>query len=133
MKYLLDTNTCIRFINGRAPRIREHFLALDRQDIVVSSITKAELYFGSAKSQTPEQSRAKQEAFLNGLNSIPFDDNAALIYGPLRAMLERSGTPIGQLDSLIAAIAITHSLILVTHNTREFARIPNLRLEDWEI
>jgi tRNA(fMet)-specific endonuclease VapC len=56
-----------------------------------------------------------------------------MIYGPLRAALERSGTPVGQLDSLIAAIAITHNLILVTHNTREFARIPNLRLEDWEI
>jgi tRNA(fMet)-specific endonuclease VapC len=61
MKYLLDTNTCIRFINGRAPRIREHFLTVDRQDIVVSSITKAELFFGSAKSQTPEQSRANKK------------------------------------------------------------------------
>lgn len=132
MNYLLDTNTCIRFINGRAPNIRDRFLSVDRQDIAVSSITKAEMYFGSTKSQFPEISRSKQDRFLNGLTTISFDDAAADVYGPIRASLEKSGTPMGQLDTLIAAVAIAHNLILVTHNTREFARITSLRIEDWE-
>lgn len=132
MRYLLDTNACIRYINGRAPKLRERFLTVGDGDIAVCSITKAELFYGSAKSQTPEISRAKQDRFLRRLVSLPFDDAAADIYGYLRLNLERQGTPIGRYDMLIASVALVHDLILVTHNVREFARITGLRIEDWE-
>ncbi|MBL8161158.1 MAG: type II toxin-antitoxin system VapC family toxin [Anaerolineae bacterium] len=133
MKYLLDTNACIRYINGRSPQLRLKLSNTPRRDIAVSSITKAELFYGSAKSQTPERSLQKQLEFLETVTSIPFDDLAAVAYGPLRAELERIGSPIGQHDMLIASIAFANNLILVTHNTSEFERIAALQLEDWEI
>lgn len=132
MKYLLDTNACIRFINGRAPRLRAKMATISRSEIAVSIISKAELYYGSAKSQTPERSREKQVEFLQTIATLPFDEMSAVEYGRLRRNLEVAGTPIGGNDMLIAASAIAHQLILVTHNIAEFARIPNLQLEDWE-
>jgi tRNA(fMet)-specific endonuclease VapC len=105
---------------------------LSPDDIAVCSIVKAELFAGAAKSNTPEKILAKQQVFLNNFISLPFDDQAAAIYGPMRARLEKSGTPIGPLDMLIAAIALANNLILVTHNTAEFGRIQNLKIEDWE-
>ena len=133
MKYLLDTNTCIRYINGRAPRVRDQVNSKSSSDIVISSITKGEMYFGSSKSQTPERSRAKQDDFLRQFESIPFDDDAAEEYGSIRAYLEKRGSPIGKHDILIAAIARAKGLIVVTHNIREFKRIPGLNVEDWEV
>lgn len=133
MIYLLDTNTCIRFINGRSPQLRGRLLSVNEDDIVISAVTKAEMFYGSAKSQTPQQSRAKQYEFFKRFASVNFDDTAALVYGSMRAALERVGTPIGQHDMLIAAIALSRNLILVTHNTREFSRVTGLRLEDWEV
>lgn len=133
MKYLLDTNTCIRFINGRAPQIRVHMAAVQDSDIAVSAITKGEMFAGSAKSQTPQRSRAKQDVFFARFVSLPFDDQAADEFAQIRAHLEKSGTPIGPYDMQIAAIARVHVLIVVTHNTKEFGRVPNLMLEDWEV
>ena len=133
MRYLLDTNTCIRYINGRAPRIRDHVRSKSYSDIVVSAITKGEMYYGSSKSQEPEHSRAKQDDFLRQFDSLPFDDDAAEEYGSIRAYLEKQGQPIGKHDMLIAAIARAQGLIVVTHNTREFDRIPGLNVEDWEV
>lgn len=132
MKYSLDTNTCIRAINGRAAQVRTRLLQVSASEIVVCSIVRSELFYGSAKSQTPERSRQKQDLFLQPFASLPFDDAAADAYGKIRSTLERAGTPIGPLDMQIAAIAVTHDLILITHNTREFARIPGLKYEDWE-
>lgn len=132
MRYLLDTNACISYMNGQAPGLREIFHSKASSDIVVSSITKAELYFGSQKSQARERSRAEQEVFFQHIDSLPFDDNAAEEYGSIRAYLERRGTPIGPHDMLIAAIARANGLIVVTHNTKEFSRIPGLNIEDWE-
>ena len=77
MRFLLDTNTCIRYINGRAPRIRDNVDSKSYSDIVVSSITKGEMFYGSTKSQVPERSRAKQDDFLRHFESLPFDDDAA--------------------------------------------------------
>jgi tRNA(fMet)-specific endonuclease VapC len=102
-------------------------------DVGVSIITKAELYFGSAKSQTPERSRQKQLEFLQTIQSISFDEVAAIVYGDVRAYLDKQGTPIGGNDLLIAATALASELILVTHNTYEFRRVPGLKLEDWEV
>lgn len=133
MKYLLDTNACIRYINGRAPKLRTKLSLVNFQDVAVSTITKAELFYGSAKSQTPEQSLKAQLEFLTGVQSVAFDDAAAGKYGELRANLERRGTPIGQHDMLIAAIALANGLTLITHNVNEFSRIDDLEVEDWEI
>lgn len=133
MKYLLDTNVCIRYLNGRVPQVRARLLALDKQDIAISIITKAELYYGSAKSQTPTRSRERQDLFLGWFTLLPFDDVAVEQYAVLRVALEQQGTPISHPDMQIAAIAIANNLILVTHNTTEFSRIRGLKLADWEI
>jgi tRNA(fMet)-specific endonuclease VapC len=132
MRYLLDTNTCIRYLNGRAPNIRTKVLAISHKDIAISTITMAEMLYGSAKSQTPDTSRAKQQKFFDRFAQLPFDAASASQYGRIRAALEKSGTPIGQLDLLIAAIALARGLILVTHNTREFQRVDGLVINDWE-
>lgn len=133
MKYSLDTNTCIRYINGRSPKVRTKLPTIPAQEIIVCSIVRTELFWGSAKSQTPAASRAKQVRFLRPYSTLAFDDAAANVYGSMRAALEHAGTPIGPNDMLIAAIALAHNLILVTHNTREFGRVAGLKLEDWEI
>lgn len=130
--YSLDTNTCIRAINGRAPQVRRQLLQVPASEIVVCSIVRSELFYGAAKSQTPTRTREKQDYFLKSFASLPFDDTAANAYATIRATLEKAGTPIGPLDMQIAAIAIAHNLILITHNTREFSRIPSLNYQDWE-
>ena len=132
MKYLLDTNTCIRFINGRAPQIRQKMLMIDDADIGMSTIVQAEMFAGSAKSQTPERSRQIQQEFFKRFTIVPFDEKSAMVYGDIRASLEIQGIPIGGNDMLIAATAIANDLILVSHNIREFGRVAGLTIEDWE-
>lgn len=133
MMYLLDTNVCIRFINGRSQTLRENFRTHKRSQMRVSIISKAELYYGSAKSITPDLSRQKQQLFLNGIKTLLFDEAAALAYADIRADLERRGQVIGELDMMIAATALSKDLTLVTHNIREFSRVSALRLIDWEV
>ncbi|MBZ0278790.1 MAG: type II toxin-antitoxin system VapC family toxin [Anaerolineae bacterium] len=133
MKYLLDTNTCIRYINGRAPQIRDHMRSIADADIAISTVTQGEMYAGSVKSQTPQHSRAKQDAFFIRFAKLAFDEAAANEFGRIRAYLEQAGTPIGPYDMQIAAIAVVHDLVIVTHNTREFGRVPGLKVEDWEV
>lgn len=132
MKYLLDTNTCIRYINGRSAKIRAKLPTIPRADVSVSIISKAELFYGSAKSQTPKQSRQKQLEFLQTVQTVLFGEEAALIYGDIRAYLSAKGIIIGANDLLIAATALAYDLIVVSHNTRELRRVPNLKIEDWE-
>jgi tRNA(fMet)-specific endonuclease VapC len=132
MKYLLDTNTCIRYMNGRSEAIRHKLPTIPARDIVVCSIVRAELAFGVAKSQTPTASAAKLQRFLRPYATLPFDDAAAGRFGQIRAALETAGTPIGPYDMQIAAIALVHGLTVVTHNVREFGRIAGLTIEDWE-
>ena len=133
MKYLLDTNTCIRYINGRAPQIWQKLSLVSDKEIIVCAITRAEMAYGVAKSQHPELSFRKQFGFLSRFESLPFDDACAKQFGILRAQLELAGTPIGAYDMQIAAIALEHGLIVVTHNTREFGRVSGLQVEDWEM
>lgn len=133
MKYLLDTNTCIRHLNQRSKAVTDHLHQLAETDVAVCSVVKAELYFGAMKSQSPQTTLPKQQAFVERFVSLAFDDAAALIYGRIRAELERAGTPIGPNDLLIASIALANGLILVTHNTQEFSRITGLQTEDWEL
>ena len=130
MKYLLDTNTCVYALK-RAPRVLERMRALTPDDVAVSSVTLAELWFGARKSGRPEKTRASVDAFLLPLAILDFDAKAAEEYAEFRLHLESAGTPIGERDLLIASTAAAHGLTVVTHNTREFARIPDLGVEDW--
>ena len=129
---MLDTNTCIRYLNGRSPAVKAKLAIFSDNDIAVYSVVKAELYFGAVPSNNPAQARTRQDAFLSRFVSIPFDDGAADAYGDVRAVLTRSGQLIGPNDLLIASIALSRQLCLVTHNVAEFSRVPNLRIEDWE-
>lgn len=97
------------------------------------SVVRAELFYGSAKSQTPFASRQKQLRFLEPYRTLTFDDESAVIYGELRAILDLAGTPIGLHDLQIASIALQHQLTVVTHNIGEFQRVPNLKIENWEV
>lgn len=133
LKYLLDTNACIRYISGRSVPLRDKMIATPVVEIAVCSIVKAEMFYGSMKSQKPIESLKEQNKFLRRFDSLPFDDDAALIFGEIRAELAKKGTPIGSYDMQIAAIAVANDLTLVTHNTNEFSRISRLQIEDWEI
>ncbi|MFZ1754029.1 MAG: type II toxin-antitoxin system VapC family toxin [Caldilineaceae bacterium] len=119
-------------LNGRAPGVLQQLQALQPNDIVVCSVVKAELVYGAQRSHDPQRSLAVQRQFLLPYRSLPFDDAAADIAGLLRAQLAQVGTPIGPHDLQIAAIALAHGCTLVTHNTREFSRVPDLLLADWE-
>ena len=132
MKYLLDTNTCVRYLNGRSPEVFQHLNATPESDVCVCSIVKLELRYGALRSEYVEKTLAQQEKFLNRYKSLPFDDGAHVFAAKIRADLARAGTPIGPYDLLIAAIALANNLIVVTHNTAEFGRVIGLQLEDWE-
>ncbi len=132
MNYLLDTNVCIGYLNGRNPAVRNRILRVSPPQIFVCAVVKAELFAGALKSQFPVRTLERQSKFLGLFSSLPFDDAAAEHYGRIRSYLEVRGEPIGPYDLQIASIAITHGLILVTGNSREFSRIPSLSVENWE-
>lgn len=132
MKYLLDTNTCVRFLNQRSKAVISRLERESSAEIAVCLIVKAELFFGSMRSGRVEKNLATQHEFLARFKSLPFDDTAAEVYGSIRAKLAAAGTPIGPNDMLIAAIALANNLILVTHNAAEFGRVEGLKIEDWE-
>ncbi|MBM4464946.1 MAG: type II toxin-antitoxin system VapC family toxin [Chloroflexi bacterium] len=131
MKYLLDTNICIYVIKKKPPQVLQQFRSHFVGDIGVSSITVAELQYGVQKSQYPEQNQRALEQFLVPLVIVGFDEQAAAMYGKIRAALEAQGTPIGALDMLIAAHALSLGVTLVTNNIREFSRVPELQLANW--
>ncbi len=131
MRYLLDTNICIYLIKSRSAALLAHFSACEVGEIGISAITVAELCFGVEKSQYPDRNRAALEQFLLPLLVVAFDWRAAEAYGRLRTTLETQGTPIGALDTLIAAQAVSLDVTLVTNNVREFSRVPGLRWENW--
>ena len=127
---LLDTNICIHVINAKPPAVLERFRQYRMGEIGLCSVVAAELAYGVAKSGSARNRQALQ-MFLAPLIILPFDDAAVWAYGNLRAELERKGTPIGALDTMIAAHALSQQSTLVTNNTREFARVPGLALENW--
>ncbi len=132
MIYLLDTNTCIRYLNAQSNSIRRRFESLPAENLAVCSVVRAELIFGAMKSGRVLANLERMKVFLSGLTSFPFDDLAADIYGQIRADLKAKGTPIGPNDLLIAAIAQAQGATLVTHNVKEFKRVEGLVYEDWE-
>jgi len=133
MKYMLDTNICVGIIRNKAPQVVHKLARIAITDVTLSSITVAELQFGVEKSTRPDQNQQALDQFLVPLTILDFDYNAALTYGQIGAYLEAQGTPIGSLDTLIAAQALSQSLTLVTNNTKEFSRVPGLAIEDWTV
>lgn len=131
MKYMLDTNICIFVIKHKPESVIKRFMEHDPSDICISSITYAELVHGVEKSQAKEKNRIALTLLLSKIQIVPFDSVAAQVYGVVKADLQRQGTPIGPLDTLIASHAKALDLTLVTNNTREFMRVEELKLEDW--
>ena len=127
---LLDTNICIYIINTRPPEVLARFRRYRLGEIGLSSVAAAELAYGVAKSRS-ERNRKALEMFLAPLEILPFDEPAVWAYGKLRAALEARGQPIGSLDTMIAAHALSIDAVLATNNTREFSRVEGLRLENW--
>ena len=133
MMYFIDTNTCIYFLNGKFPSVREKFLSLSPKNIKIASVVKAELLLGGYKSNSREQTLQKVEKFLKPFEIVPFSDEMTAEYAHIRSELERAGKTIGGNDYFIAAIVRNKNGILVTHNVDEFSRINNLKIEDWGV
>jgi tRNA(fMet)-specific endonuclease VapC len=131
MKYMLDTNICIYIIKRKPQTVIERFLQTEISQIGISSITLSELLFGVSKSSKPDQNKIALAQFIAPPEILPYDDQAAQCYGDLRAYLERQGKPIGSLDMLIAAHALSINGTLVTNNEKEFIRILDLKIENW--
>jgi tRNA(fMet)-specific endonuclease VapC len=129
--FLLDTDTLIYILKRRPPAVAARFEKLSPEEVAVSALSMAELTFGAEKSERTARSRRAVERVANVLPVLPFDVDAARAYGRLRRHLERRGTPIGALDTLIAAHALALRATLVTKNTRGFARVPGLKVENW--
>ena len=126
MNHLLDTCICIDMIRGRIPDLVERIRNLD---LAISSITLAELEYGVHRSSNPPQNASALRRFCAGVVIYPFDNQAASVYGRIRAELASAGTPIGPLDTLIAAHAIALDAVLITNNVAEFRRVKGLRME----
>lgn len=131
MKLMLDTNICIYLIKQQPPSVLERFLSHPVGDIGISSITVAELDYGASKSRQASKNRMALDHFIAPLDVAAFDREAASVYGRIRAALEQKGTPIGAMDLLIAAHAISLGVPLVTNNAREFRRVSGLKVENW--
>jgi tRNA(fMet)-specific endonuclease VapC len=131
MRIMLDTDTCITIIRQQHPRLLEKITSFPAGEIGLSSVTVAELHYGVEHSQHRDRNRAALAQFLLPFDIADFDSAAAQIYGRIRAELESSGTPIGGLDTLIAAHALALQAMLVTHNLSEFQRVQGLKVESW--
>ncbi|MEZ5533974.1 MAG: PIN domain-containing protein [Steroidobacteraceae bacterium] len=131
MRWLLDTDTVIALLRGSSPRLDRRVNSRPVGQIGLSSITLAELHFGVARSSRPRENANALTAFLESFVTAPFDTAAASAYGPVRRRLSAGGTPIGPLDTLIAAHALALAAVLVTRNVREFRRVGGLRVENW--
>jgi tRNA(fMet)-specific endonuclease VapC len=134
MKYLLDTNACVQCLRKKGnPLVPQRLGTHPPADVVLCAPVTAELYHGAAISANPAANRAQVDAFVRRFTVLPFDDAAADVYAQVRASLAAQGLPIGLFDTMIAAVALTHGLILVTHNIAHFSRVSGLTPEDWEV
>ena len=131
MRYMLDTNICIYLIKQKPEKVLRHFKAHSVGDIGISSITLAELRYDVERSQQVQKNRQALEEFTLPLEIAAFDEAAAEVYGSVRAGLEQAGTPVGSMDMLIGAHALSLGVTLVTNNLREFEKIKNLKVVDW--
>jgi len=130
MKFLLDTDICIYALKQHRV-VLSHLLSQSRSEVAISVITEAELRTGAAKSEAPTKTLRLVENFLRPIDIVEFTSDDAVAYAGVRAKLERSRTPIGPLDTLIAAQAVTRKLVLVSNNECEFGRVAGLHIENW--
>ena len=128
---MLDTDICIELLRGTAGTVASRMQKHEIDEIAISGITLTELQYGVARSARPAHHETLLIEFCAPLAILPFDDRAAWRYGRVRTHLEQAGTPIGTLDTLIAAHALSLDAILVTNNEREFRRVNGLRVENW--
>ena len=138
MSCMLDTDTCIYLMTGRDPQKQQNILAklesLDQGEFVyLSSIVVSELSYGAQKGRWKKPNMALLEQFLLDFKIAAFDEHAAHCCGTIRAALEKKGKPIGPMETLIAAHAVSLNMTLVTHNMREFHRVSGLKVDDWAI
>jgi len=131
MEVMLDTNICIYIIKRKPQSVLQRFRAFQVGDIGISAITLAELEYGAAKSAQLRKNRETLKQFVSTLDVAAFDSQATEVYGDIRAELERRGRPIGAMDLLIAAHALSLGVRLATNNVREFKRVHGLRVENW--
>jgi tRNA(fMet)-specific endonuclease VapC len=132
-RYLIDTNICIYAMKGQFPALKDKLLTVRPEQIKISAVTRGELAYGAAKSKWGERTKTAYLMFLSSFDVLPFTEKDAEVWGQIRGYLASQGTPIGAYDCMIAAQGIQRDLIVVTHNTKEFSRVPGIRLEDWVI
>jgi tRNA(fMet)-specific endonuclease VapC len=131
MKYMLDTNTCIYIIKKKPMNVIKRFQKAGIPNIGISSITLSALFYGVEKSSQPDRNRMAVTLFAAPLKIFPYGHQASPFYGKIRCHLERKGTPVGAMDLLIAAQALSERCVLVTNNEREFKSVPALKIENW--
>lgn len=131
MRFMVDTDTCIALIKRKPAPVLRRLTALAPGEAGISAITLAELRFGVEKSAARDRNDRALDAFVLPLEVADFDEAAAAAYGAVRSALEKAGTPIGPLDTQIGAHALSLGAALVTHNVREFRRVPGLTVVDW--
>ena len=131
MRYMLDTNICIYIIKNKPKKVIMELKRHKPSEICVSAITYAELTHGVEKSMAVEKNRLALALLFSNIEVLDFDIKAAIHYGKIRAYLEKQGTPIGPLDMMIAAHAMSLGYTVVTNNIKEFERVPDLKLENW--
>jgi tRNA(fMet)-specific endonuclease VapC len=133
MTYFLDTNICIFHLNGNFPIVSERLREIPQHDVQLPAVVVAELYYGASKSKRRDYNMSQCSQFVALYEIVPFEREAALAYGDIRANLEAKGLIIGGNDLMIAATALVHNAVLVTNNIGEFSRVDGLVLEDWTV
>lgn len=131
MKYFLDTNMCVYYLKGLGSQLKANLLSRIPEEIKIPVITKAELLLGVEKSMKRDENREKVIEFLFPFEIVPFTDSDIPVFADIRSTLEKRGEIIGPYDLILASIVLSHEGTLVTHNTKGFSRIDNLRIEDW--
>lgn len=130
MSYLLDTDICIYWLNGR-PSLKDKLLAVGRDQVAISIITQAELYYGAYNSSRVQENLKRVDDFVRQIPVISLHEVTLKRFGALKSQLRQTGQPLPDFDVLIASIALTENKVLVTNNTRHYQRIPDLILENW--
>lgn len=132
MTFLLDTNVCIGLLNRKDTPLARKLASVPKGEVALSSVTKAELYYGAYRSARREANLGALKRFFLEFATLPFDEKCEEVYGVVRAELALAGTPIGPNDLMIAATALANDATIITRNTGEFGRVKGLRVEDWE-
>jgi len=133
MSYFLDTNTCIYLLKGSYPELTEKILAQHPLSVKIPAMVQAELYAGANQSSEPARTKSAIDGFLEPFEIVGFDSKAALVFGEIRANLNRASVKVGPYDLIIAATVMAHDGILVTNNVKEFSRIEGLEIENWTV